>query len=160
MFSDYCVNYDISSSGLNKEEESNCNLVSLEEIKDILTNKQFSEICKKLIKNKNIEDTEYRLTNKKRKREIEPFVLIINEKETENKIKSGKRGRKIKEGNQNQYREEHNKNSKDNIIKKIKAQILVYPLLFLNKILERNNIFIKLYKLDYNLINRLKKMKI
>ena len=156
MFSDFYVNYDTSSSGLNKEDESNCNLVSLEEIKDILTNKQFSEICKKLIKNENIEEAEYRLTNKKRKREIEPLVLITNEKETGDKIK--KRGRKIEQGNQNQYRIEHNKNSEDNIIKKIKAKILLYPLLFLNKILERNNILKnKLYKLDYQYINQLKK---
>ena len=141
----------------NKEDESNCKLVSFEEIKSILTNKQFSEICQKLIKNKNIEDNEYRLINKKRTRENKPLVLFDNEKGTGDKIKNGKRGRKIKEGNQNQYREEHNKNSEDNIIKKIKAKIVLYPLYFLNKILKRNNKN-KLHKLDYKqYINRLKK---
>ena len=145
----------------NKEDESNCKLVSLEEIKAILTNnitnKQYSEICQKLIKNDNIEDNEYRLINKKRRRENK--VLFKNEKETGDKNKSGKRGRKIKEGNQNPHRMEHNKNSEDNIIIKIKAKILLYPLMFLNKILERNNKNI-LYKIDYNYINRLKKLKI
>ena len=142
----------------NKEDDddSNCKLVSFDEIKDILTNKKFSEICQKLIKNKNIEETEYRLTNKKRRREKESFVFFKNEKETGEKIKNRKRGRKIKEGNQNPYRMEHNKNADDNIIKKIKAKILLYPLLFLNKILERNNIF-TLCKLDYQYINQIKK---
>ena len=144
----------------NKEDESNCKLVSLEEIKAILannlTNKQYSEICQKLIRNDNIVDNEYRLINKKRRRENK--VLFKNEKETGDKNKSGKRGRKIKEGNQNTHRMEHNKNSEDNIIIKIKAKILLYPLMFLNKILERNNKNI-LYKIDYNYINRLKKVE-
>ena len=45
----------------------------------------------------------------------------------------------------------------DNIIKKIKAKIFEYPVLFLNNILNNHKEEDKLFKLDYKYINRLNK---
>ena len=92
-----------------------------------------------------------------RKRENISSVTFPKEKEEAAKDKI-KRGRKLKPDNKEHYRKEHNKNSEDNIIKKIKAKILLYPLMFLNSLLEKTNIYKeRLYKLDYKYINQLKK---
>ena len=119
---------------IDTKNESNKNCFSLEEIKDILKNKQISE---KLKKNKYISNVEYKLFNKKRRRENDNE----EENEDENKeedVKKSKRGRKIKDkDNTNLNKIEHNKYSEDNIIKKIKTKILWYPLLFLNNILRK-----------------------
>ena len=49
----------------------------------------------------------------------------------------------------------HNKMIPDNIIKKIKAKIFEYPIIFLNNIINNNKTEDKLFKLDYKFINRL-----
>ena len=143
-----------------KDENKNC--FSLEEIKDILKNNQ---ICEKLKKNKIIEDAEYKLFNKKRKRENDnekknennDLNIIIEDKEED--VKKSKRGRRMNdEDNKNKSKIEHNKYSEDNIIKKIKAKILCYSLLFLNNVLKSTiKDKVKLYKLDYKYANQLKK---
>ena len=73
-------------------------------------------------------------------------------------IKEGKkRGRKPENKEYNVG--SHNKMSPDNIIKKIKAQIFIYPLYFLNNISNKANSEkeIKINKLDYQFVNRMKK---
>ena len=49
----------------------------------------------------------------------------------------------------------HNKMIPDNIIKKIKAKIFEYPIIFLNNIINNNKTEDKLFKLDYQYVNRL-----
>ena len=151
-------NYFPRKEEFNKECESNYNYNSFDEIYNILKKHNFSELYNKIIRSKKIEDVEYKLCNKKRKRKNESFVIIKTENEEagDNNIKI-KRGRKVNQDNKEYNRIEHNKNTEDNIIKKIKAQLLLYPLQFLNNILENNKIKYRLYKLDYKYINQLKK---
>ena len=142
-----------SSKGINQKDESNYNYMSLGEIREILQKYNFTELYNNIIGNENIKDAEYKLCNKKRKRDKDSFIFF--KKEEPDKIK---RGRKIESNNKKYNREEHSKYSEDNIIKKIKAKILLYPLMFLNNILAKNNTHKKkLYKLDYKYINQLKK---
>ena len=155
-------NPELNNEENNNNEKSNFNFAFLEHIKNFLKqNKKFSEICEKLRKNENIVEAEYKFCNIKRKKEInfennESFILIEN-KEKDNKI--AKRGRKNKK--QNKYKIKHNKYSGDNIIRKIKAQLLLYLLKFLNNILNtnNNNNNKKLLKLDSKYINQIKKDK-
>ena len=141
---------------LNKEQE-NYKYVTCKEIQDTLNNGKFSGLIGKFKKNHIIENAEYKLSNKKRKRVNEnknkddlSFIINIEEK--------NKRGRKIKEDNQNKNKKNHNKFSEDNIIKKIKAKLLFYSLLFLNKILKRSiNDKNRLYQIDYKYINHINK---
>ena len=151
----FLLTHDQAKPDIDIKDESNKNCFSLEEIKDILKNNQ---ICEKLKKNKIIEDAEYKLFNKKRKREND------NEEKNEDNdlniiIKKTKRGRRINdEDNKNKSKIEHNKYSEDNIIKKIKAKILCYSLLFLNNVLKSTiKDKVKLCKLDYKYANQLKK---
>jgi hypothetical protein len=147
---------------IDTKDESNKNCFSLEEIKDILKNKQISE---KLKKNKYISNVEYKLFNKKRirendneeKNEDDDLSIIIENKEED--VKKSKRGRKIKDkDNINLNKIEHNKYSEDNIIKKIKTKILWYPLLFLNNILKTTiGDKCKLYKLAHKYSKKIKK---
>ena len=81
------------------------------------------------------------------------FVFIQNDKVEKRK----KRGRQPE--NNEYIVGSHNKMSIDNIIKKIKAQIFIYPLYFLNNISnktksEKKN---KINKLDYKIVNKMKK---
>ena len=105
------------------------------------------------------------LLEKKRKRNVYYekyryiFELIDKEKQNEYKIieneniNNNKRGRKT---NKTKYIDVHDKMVQDNIIKKIKAKIFEYPIIFLNNILDNNNkAKYKLFKLDYKYINRL-----
>ena len=102
----------------------------------------------------------------KRKREIEIeyeysdektvfYPYIKEEKEVGEKIK---RGRKITIINKKRI--EHNRYSEDNIIKKIKSKLLLYPLHFLNNLIENEDDSQKkyrLYKLNYKYIRQLTK---
>ena len=65
-----------------------------------------------------------------------------------------KRGRKTK--NNISYKE-HGRLAADNIIKKIKTEFFKYMILFINNIINRINLIYnhKIYKIDYELINRL-----
>ena len=149
----------------NNNEKSNYNFTFYKDIKKFLKkNKKFAEICEKFKKNENIVDAEKKFCNKKRQIDInyennennESFVLIENKEKDEKNVK---RGRKIKKEKQNKYKVKHNKYSGDNIIRKIKAQLLLYLLTFLNNILNtnNNNDKNKLYKLDSKYIYQLKK---
>ena len=132
-----------------KVEES-YKLYSFEKIKKILEkNGDFSEIISKFEKTKYIDIEEKRLCNKKRKREFseEENVKKVEEKII-NEVKEVKRGRK---SNGNKNREEHNKMSPDNIIKKIKSKAINYLVKFMNNMIDkRENETNKFYKLNYN----------
>ena len=107
----------------------------------------FKENLKQLEFSKYIED-DLNLTKQKR--------IISNKKikNDEEKIKKKKRGRKPTK----QKRETHDKRSPDNIIRKVKVFIFKFILLFLNNIINENIKYkkIKLLKLDYKFINRIK----
>ena len=103
--------------------------------------------------NQYIKDAEEKLCNKKRKRKnfFEKFlkkkVIELKEKKNDNK-----RGRKCKE---NLDKETHTKMSSDNVIKKIKAKIIHYLVIFMNNILDNDKF--KFYKLNYKYIDQLNK---
>ena len=82
------------------------------------------------------------------------FILIPKDNIKERK----KRGREPKNKEYNVG--SHNKMSPDNIIKKIKAQIFIYPLYFLNNISNKANPEKKneINKLDYQFVNRMKRI--
>ena len=121
---------------------------------------------RKILKNKTIffkinqfiKDAEERLSNKKRKREtfFEKFLKKENNNnnfiELKEDKKDKKRGRKCKE---NLGKETHTKMSSDNIIKKIKAKIIHYLVIFMNNILDNDKF--KFYKLNYKYIDQLNK---
>ena len=131
-----------------------------EQIKSILFENELykdkfsNEIKNKFIKSSEIAEAEENIKlNKKRKRRcngnnkkiIKDIVVEI----------AKKRGRKPTSKNK---REEHNKMSSDNIIKKIKAYIFKYPIKFLNNFLSTLNSKDKfeIFKLDYKYINLMK----
>jgi len=81
--------------------------------------------------------------------------FMENEKvENNGQVNRKKRGRKSE--NKNVYKE-HNKMTGDNIIKKIKAEFFKYMILFINNIIATINLIYnnKIYKIDYDFINRL-----
>ena len=70
-----------------------------------------------------------------------------------------KKTTKIEEGNlkKKECYKEHNRMTANNIIKKIKSEIFKYMILFINNIIGTINLIYnhKIYKKDYELINRL-----
>ena len=142
--------------GKNISEESLFHY-SFEKIQELFrNNEKLSKFLREFWKSKEIEKAEVKLTNQKRKRkkinQTENDKINAEEVEETNRIK---RGRKA---NPDEARIEHNKMSPDNIIKKIKAHIFAYCLKFLNTLLNKDKKDkIKLYKLDYRFINKLKK---
>ena len=89
----------------------------------------------------------------KKKKKGENYFNLIIEKEKNSDKK--KRGRKASV-NPSII---HNNMSEDNIIKKIKAKLFNYIIIFFNRILQKVNINdIKLLKLDYKYINNLSKI--
>lgn len=153
-----CYDDNVNNSPLTQKTKNiiynESNYYSFEEIKEIFTNDQsFKSINMKFKKCKSVEDIEDKLLKRKRMNE-DNFVNygVFEEKIIENKKK---RGRKPKD---NEYREEHNKMSCDNIVKKIKSKLFKEILHFLNKILNKDKEDPKrLYKIDYSYINQLKK---
>lgn len=136
------------------------------DIQDILDKNKIinNEIKDKLIYEKNIINEENYLLYKKRKRDNDlnikkdnSNIFFEDEKENSKKIK---KGRKIKNNSSN-GREEHDKNSPDNIIKNIKAKLFNYCLNFLNNVINGNSDKkkqrFKLLKLNYEYIDRLKR---
>ena len=134
------------------------------DIKNIYENRS-SDLVKKIKNNLFIEKEEKKMETieqkEKNKQEEQTndfvndnlFILIPNDN-----IKEGKkRGREPENKEYNVG--SHNKMSPDNIIKKIKAQIFIYPLYFLNNISNKANSEkeIKINKLDYQFVNRMKK---
>ena len=103
--------------------------------------------------NQYIKDAEEKLCNKKRQRKnfFEKFlkkkVIDLKGKKNDNK-----RGRKCEA---NLDKEIHTKMSSDNIIKKIKAKIIHYLVIFMNNLLDNDKF--KFYKLNYKYINQLNK---
>ena len=105
------------------------------------------------------------MLEKKRKRETYDGEsnnckeLFIKEKQIENKNKiKSQKSSDIKRGRKSNDIKNigiHNKMVPDNIIKKIKAKIFEYPIIFLNNILNNHKGENKLFKLDYKFINRL-----
>ena len=77
--------------------------MSLEEIRAILKN---SKLYDNIIETKNIEDAEYKLCNKKRKRDKDSFIFFKTVEP--DKIKSG---RKIQSNKKKYNRKEHSKYS-------------------------------------------------
>ena len=121
--------------------------------KDKIIVKLLDDTIKDKFNNGNIEKSnEYYFLKEKTKRRMfeDDFTGVIIEKP-----KKKKRGRQSKSTSIN----EHNKMSSDNIIKKIKAKIFKYILIFLNNLLEKAKKIkgnIKFFKLDYEYINKLK----
>ena len=107
------------------------------------------------------EKLESKFLNKKRSRDDdnseENFLneLMENDKVEKNEQENRKkRGRKPK--NKNNYKE-HDRMAADNTVKKIKAEFFKYMILFINNIIGTKNLIYnhKIYKIDYDLINRL-----
>ena len=138
----------IYKNEINNKVEDSYKLYTFEEIKNILeANRDFSSIIEKFKKSEDIEFEEKKLLNKKRKIEKSKEKTNINEE------KKGKRGRK---GNKSYNKEEHNKMSQDNIIKKIKSKIFNYIIIFMNNMIDESEKGInKFYKLNYKYINQI-----
>ena len=125
---------------------------------DDYKNKFIFDIDNIFIKDKKSEEP---YLNKKRLREDDDidnhyYDCIENEKNNSClKESKKKRGRRT---NNEEGREEHNRMSPDNIIKKIKAELFKNMTLFLNNIINKSNLGInysEIYKLDYRFINQL-----
>ena len=151
----FCENLDSPKDVANEDTNDNLllNFYSYEKIQEIFAkNENFSQIRKKFQKNRNIYEAEDKLCKRKRKRGDKDNNCIINEYRQEEKKSKRERKTKI-----NENREEHNKMSSDNIIKKVKSQLFFYLFQFLNKMLSKNDKDKKpkLAKLDYKYINQL-----
>ena len=167
--------YDNRYDFLNKITENNEGnapfLYTFEDIlnifkKDEYKNK-FNEINKIYNNNKEIEEDNLSLEKKgkialfEQEENIEKQLINrvnLKEKIEDNrkikiKLDNNKRGRKTNEIKNIAI---HNKMAPDNIIKKIKAEIFKYPIVFLNNILDNNKKSEeKLFKINYQFINRL-----
>ena len=106
------------------------------------------------------EKLESKFLNKKRSRDDNSEENFLNELMENDKVEKNeqenrkKRGRKPK--NKNNYKE-HDRMAADNTVKKIKAEFFKYMILFINNIIGTINLIYnhKIYKIDYDLINRL-----
>jgi hypothetical protein len=165
-----CYNVNNIISPFSKNEANNdellFNFYSFEKIKEIFSkNEKFIQINQKFQKNENIKEAELKLCKRKRYaygcRYKYDYLNIKTENKTENKIEDKKEETKIKRGRKatnNRNGKEHNKMSSDNIIKKIKAKLFMYLLIFLNNMINKSNEKKnRLYKLDYKFITQLNK---
>ena len=127
---------------------------SFEETLKILKVKGSLNFIEKYKINKYIEDAEFKLCNRKTKRQNNENIPY-NTQENKDEKKKSKRGRKQ---NGNSIRQEHTKTSGDNIIKKIKAKLMLFLVIFMNKLLGKKKEDIKkIYQLDYKYVDQLKK---
>jgi hypothetical protein len=127
---------------------------SFEDILQILEEKGSLKIIEKYKKNQFIVDAEIRLCNRKTKRQNNEDISY-NTQENKDEKKKSKRGRKP---NGNSERQEHTKASGDNIIKTIKAKLMLFLVIFMNKLLGKKKEDIKkIYQLDYKYVDQLKK---
>ena len=144
------------------EEDNSPKLYSFDDIgekilrNDDYKNKFSSDVDSMFTK---VEKLESKFLNKKRHSDNNEYnclnELLENEKNKSNEQKNyNKRGRKPK--NIISYKE-HDKLASDNIIKKIKTEFFKYIVLFINNIISTKNLIYnhKIYKIDYELINRL-----
>ena len=132
----------------NVKQSPKVEICTLENIKTTL-DKSSIPLLDNLEYDSHKEKTEMKLTGRKRKKSLN---LITNKE----RLKYRK-GRKERTDCSQRY---HNKNTPDNIIKKIKAKLFENILQFINNILNTNNINVKkkiLKDIDYRYINRLKK---
>ena len=119
---------------------------------------KFNFKIKEVFKNK--KGIKESLINRKRNRDFYEMVsdvsIEIENKEENININEKKRGRPPPLNYANIGG--HNKMSEDNIIKKIKAEIFKYLIIFVNKILnKKNEDKDRIFNLDYKYINKLKK---
>ena len=132
---------------------------SLDEIMNILNNScNNNKIINTINEGKSIETTgEYEFMstlNKKRKRD-ENENILFDEEIIKDEKNEKYRGRKT----ENRPIKRHDKMAADNIIKKIKAKLFEYNLQFINLLLSKMNLNVKLLKLNYIYIDRLKRDK-
>ena len=170
-FNKYDNRYDFLNKITENNESNAPFLYTFEDIlnifkKDEYKNK-FNEINKIYNNNKEIEEDNLSLEKKgkialfEQEENIEKQLINrvnLKEKIEDNrkikiKLDNNKRGRKTNEIKNIAI---HNKMAPDNIIKKIKAEIFKYPIVFLNNILDNNKKSEeKLFKINYQFINRL-----
>ena len=170
-FNKYDNRYDFLNKITENNEGNTPFLYTFEDIlnifkKDEYKNK-FNEINKIYNNNKEIEEDNLSLEKKgkialfEQEENIEKQLINrvnLKEKIEDNrkikiKLDNNKRGRKTNEIKNIAI---HNKMAPDNIIKKIKAEIFKYPIVFLNNILDNNKKSEeKLFKINYQFINRL-----
>ena len=144
------------------EEDNSPKLYSFNDIEekilrnDDYKNKFSSDVDSMFTK---VEKLESKFLNKKRHSDDNEYNFLNefmeNKKNKSNEQKNyNKRGRKSK--NNISYKE-HDRMAADNIIKKIKTEFFKYMILFINNIISRINLIYnhKIYKIDYELINRL-----
>ena len=131
---------------------------SLEKIKGVLEKNSCSkQIIDKLDKGNSINMSDGYVfmsmspLSKKRKREENDNILFYEEIIKDEKNEKY-RGRKT----ENRPIKRHGKMAADNIIKKNKAKLFDYCLQFLNSLLEKMNLKVMLFKLDYRYIDQLK----
>jgi hypothetical protein len=141
------------------EEDNSPQLFSFSDIgekifqNDENKNKFSSDVNSMFIKDEKLES---KFLNKKRLKDDneDKFLNEFMENEKNEQDNHKKRGRKPK--NKECYKE-HDRMAADNIIKKIKAEFFKYMILFINNIIGTLNLIYnnKIYKIDYDLINRL-----
>ena len=106
------------------------------------------------------EKLESKFLNKKRSRDDNSEENFLNELMENDKVEKNEQENRIKRGrkpkNKNSYKE-HDRMAADNTVKKIKAEFFKYMILFINNIIGTKNLIYnhKIYKIDYDLINRL-----
>ena len=133
------------------------NCCPFEKIKKIFDEdeKKFKAINQKFTNNYYIESATDKLCKRKRNRQMEDSIAIKDKSKQQNKIKRGR-----ERTTDNRYYEEHTKMSGDNVVRKIKVKLFAYLLEFLNNILsKKHNDKNRLYKLDYQFIKNLNKIK-
>ena len=167
-YNTYDTRYDFLNKIVENNEGNAPFLYSFDNILNIFKKKEnknkFKDIYNKYSNNEGIKDDNLVL-EKKRKRDLERDKELKDELLAQGKqndkikknrkikiILDNKRGRKTKEIKDIGI---HNKMVPDNIIKKIKAKIFEYSLVFLNNILDNSKAEDKLFKIDYKFINRL-----
>ena len=128
---------------------------SMEQIGEKISDKEIQKKLKEGETEKSYEYNYMKNLNKKTKRDNKEYNNNDNPHvvSSQNKKDKKKRGRKsaIKSLN------EHNRMTPDNIIKKIKSILFKYIVEFLNKLLKKVSKKIKLAKLDYKYIKKLKR---
>ena len=170
----YLLNKPLTDNILEKEEKSTSfkskpikeeckeneepTYYSINNILDLLYDDKFLKIRNTIKSNENYNNIPSELEFSKEKKkyldnEDNNLCVLIKKQKEENQLKK-KRGRTK---NNKLNIDEHDKMSPDNIIKKIKAKIFNYSIVFLNNLINIKEY--KLLKLDYSIINRLNKEK-
>ena len=127
-------------------------IYKIEDIQTIFENNinsySFGEILKYFKKDCDTERAESKLLGNKRKQKNIP-----NKNNERIQVRKGRKKKDDDDGTQRI----HNKNSPDNIIKKIKSVLFGSMVEFINNILKSCNISAKILKIDYKYINQIKR---